>query len=414
MNEDPQEFVDEVYKILFAMGVNKKEKADLAAYQLKDVAQVWYKMWADGRAPEAITISWDILKTTFLESKDEIRKFMTGVSEDMEEEFRASMLRDKMDLYRLMVHTQQVEESLRRKRGREGKNPRPSYQAGSRSGRSSFGVQDRPKFKKGHQRSGNPTLSWNSNAKVDKSGPIKGNDRNAQRNSNMYGICGRFHGGECLVGTNICYGCGKSGHMVSDCPQMKNQAKKDAQPWPNPTATVEPPKRNRFYALKLDPGFTLSFVTPLVSSKFDLLPEILHGPFLVSTTIGDGIRDERVYKECTMNIHDRVTYGDLIELVMLDFDIILGMDWLQKCYATIDCRNRVVKFQFPNELELEWEGRGSNPKSQIISNLKANRMLSKGYLYRLVRVNDLENEVPSIDYVSIVNEFQDVIPEDLP
>ena len=112
-------------------------------------------------------------------SKDEIRRFMTGVSEDMEEEFRASMLRDKMELCRLMVHTQQVEESLRRKRGREGKNPRPSYQAGSRSGRSSFGVQDRPKFKKGHQRSGNPTLSWNSNAKVDKSGPIKGNDRNA-------------------------------------------------------------------------------------------------------------------------------------------------------------------------------------------------------------------------------------------
>ena len=56
----------------------------------------------------------------------------------------------------------------------------------------------------------------------------------------------------------------------------------------------------------------------------------------------------------------------------------------------------------------------SNPKSQIISNLKANRMLSKGYLYRLVRVNDLENEVPSIDYVSIVNEFQDVFSEDLP
>ena len=36
------------------------------------------------------------------------------------------------------------------------------------------------------------------------------------------------------------------------------------------------------------------------------------------------------------------------------------------------------------------------------------------YLYHLVRVNDLENEVPSVDSVSIVNEFQDVFPEDLP
>ena len=41
-------------------------------------------------------------------------------------------------------------------------------------------------------------------------------------------------------------------------------------------------------------------------------------------------------------------------------------------------------------------------------------MLSKGYLYNLVRVNDLEHKVPSIDFVSIVNEFQDVFPENLP
>ena len=63
---------------------------------------------------------------------------------------------------------------------------------------------------------------------------------------------------------------------------------------------------------------------------------------------------------------------------MLDLDIILGMDWLHKFYATIDCRNRVVSFQFPNELELEWEGRESNPTRQIVSNLKAKKMLAKG------------------------------------
>ena len=43
-NDDPQEFVDEVHKILCSMGVNEEEKAELAAYKLKDVAQVWYKM----------------------------------------------------------------------------------------------------------------------------------------------------------------------------------------------------------------------------------------------------------------------------------------------------------------------------------------------------------------------------------
>ena len=58
--------MDQVYKIFCAMGVNEKEKAELVIYQLKDVAQIWYKMWVDGRAPGEISITWDILKTLFL------------------------------------------------------------------------------------------------------------------------------------------------------------------------------------------------------------------------------------------------------------------------------------------------------------------------------------------------------------
>ncbi|TMW83058.1 hypothetical protein EJD97_003116 [Solanum chilense] len=43
-NEDPQEFVDEVHKILCAMRVDEEAKAELTEYQLKDVAQVWYRI----------------------------------------------------------------------------------------------------------------------------------------------------------------------------------------------------------------------------------------------------------------------------------------------------------------------------------------------------------------------------------
>ena len=83
---------------------------------------------------------------------------------------------------------------------------------------------------------------------------------------------------------------------------MKNQAKADTKPRSNPTVAADPPKRNMFYDLKgreeqeksadvvtsnllifslpcyalLDPGSTLCFVNSLVTSKFDLFPEILH------------------------------------------------------------------------------------------------------------------------------------------
>ena len=42
VDENPQEFIDEVYKILYAMGVSSSEKVELAKYQLKDMDQTWY------------------------------------------------------------------------------------------------------------------------------------------------------------------------------------------------------------------------------------------------------------------------------------------------------------------------------------------------------------------------------------
>ena len=58
-------------------------------------------------------------------SRDEMSRFVTNVSEDLEEEYQASMLHDNKEFARLMVHEQQVEVSHWRKRGREGKKPRP-------------------------------------------------------------------------------------------------------------------------------------------------------------------------------------------------------------------------------------------------------------------------------------------------
>ena len=53
---------------------------------------------------------------------------------------------------------------------------------------------------------------------------------------------------------------------------------------------------------------------------------------------------------------NRFTHVELVELNMFNFDVILGMDWLHDCFASIDCGTRIVKFNFPNEPILEWKG----------------------------------------------------------
>ena len=49
VEEDPQEFIDEIYNILYAMGLTTSEKSELATYQLKDVAQTWCVQWRNNR-----------------------------------------------------------------------------------------------------------------------------------------------------------------------------------------------------------------------------------------------------------------------------------------------------------------------------------------------------------------------------
>ncbi|WMV50171.1 hypothetical protein MTR67_043556, partial [Solanum verrucosum] len=57
-----------------------------------------------------------------------------------------------------------------------------------------------------------------------------------------------------------------------------------------------------------------------------------------------------------------------------------GMDWLHSCYASVECRNHVVKFQFQNEPILEWKG-------EILC----------------LRVRDLDSEMPALVLVPILN-----------
>jgi len=67
VKEDPQEFIDQVYKILMIMGVMPEEKAELAAYQFKGVSQVWYNQWKEGRPVGVDPIDWEMFKSFFLD-----------------------------------------------------------------------------------------------------------------------------------------------------------------------------------------------------------------------------------------------------------------------------------------------------------------------------------------------------------
>ena len=117
----------------------------------------------------------------------------------------------------------------------------------------------------------------------------------------------------------------------------------------------------------------------------------------MSTPMGESVVAKRVYQNFPILLPNRFSYVDLVELDMLDFYIILGMDWLHACFASIDCRKIVVRFNFPNEPVVELKGENFIPRGLIISSLKSCKMISKGCLYHIVRVQNLDSKIPPID-----------------
>ena len=61
--------------------------------------------------------------------------------------------------------------------------------------------------------------------------------------------CDIQHGGQCMMGTNACYSCGKHSHMVKHCPNRisQEQGKERAQP-NGPSEDAQ--RRKRFFAVK--------------------------------------------------------------------------------------------------------------------------------------------------------------------
>ena len=67
MNGDPQGFLDEVYKILYVMGMSSNEIVELAACQLKDVFKTWYTQWKENKTLRVGPISWEFCTKEFLD-----------------------------------------------------------------------------------------------------------------------------------------------------------------------------------------------------------------------------------------------------------------------------------------------------------------------------------------------------------
>ena len=281
--------------------------------------------------------------------------------------------------------------------------------------------------------------------------------------------CHRRHLGVCRVVTGGCFWCGSLEHVIAQCPretrnnrsQQGSGRGRSATPLstrdrgrgrsgpsqhrgrggivsetvdhPMPTAPAQA------YAMKaredqnapeviagifslydiemhalIDPGSTHSYVC--MEHVFDKVPtmEKLTYDMHVTSPLGHNVIVNSIYRNCPIVIQTREFLADLITLPFREFDLILGMDWLSKHRAIVDCGQKTVVLRCSDKTEVIVQGIGSSVMFNVISTMQARRIMRKGCETFLALILDSKRGQVDVEKIPVVREFPDVFPEELP
>ena len=144
------------------------------------------------------------------------------------------------------------------------------------------------------------------------------------------------------------------------------------------------------------------------------LPSALPYDLSISTPMRDTVMVNSCYASCELSLGRNTLLVDLVPLPMVDFDIILGMDFLSSYHAVIDCLRKEVAFRFFSGEEVKFCGEKKMGKCRVISYLQAKALLAKGCDGFLAHVVDTMQSSPNIEDIMIVRKFIDVFPEEFP
>ncbi|GJS84174.1 putative nucleotidyltransferase, ribonuclease H [Tanacetum coccineum] len=234
-----------------------------------------------------------------------------------------------------------------------------------------------------------------------------------------------------------CYECGVQGHIKRDCPKLKNGNRGNQRGNDNAPAKVyvvgnagtNPDSNvvtgtfllNDCYAsILFDTGADRSYVSTTFSSLIDITPTTLDHYYDVELADGKIIGINTIIRGCTLNFLNHPFNINLMPVELGSFDVIIGMDWLSKYHAVIDCAERIVRIPWVNETLIvhgDGNNQGNVTRLNIISCTKTHKYLLKGHHVFLANSTAKETEDRSgekrLEDVPIVRDFPEVFPGEL-
>ncbi|XP_033139445.1 uncharacterized protein LOC117131303 [Brassica rapa] len=243
-----------------------------------------------------------------------------------------------------------------------------------------------------------------------------------------------------------CYSCGEKGHFANECTVNRpGQGRgSSARTQPNRPTREHPAGRpaseGRVYALEMeetpssapgpsrgpvtgsllvggtpavvlfDSGATHNFLNPVVASRFVGTLVTRDIDISVLTPGGQTLKAEKVLLDVPIVLLHATLLANLVVMPLEDFEVILGMDWLSRHRAWLDCARGRVFFEDDHQGVLAYYGIKPSVSATFVTAMRAERALVDGevYLVSLTYIGEETGKELRMEDIPVVQEFKDV------
>ncbi|GKC87088.1 putative reverse transcriptase domain-containing protein, partial [Tanacetum coccineum] len=217
-----------------------------------------------------------------------------------------------------------------------------------------------------------------------------------------------------------CHAYGEKEHYRNQCPKANNSVHgkayllRDKNAHQDPNVVTGTFLLNQHLARVLfDSGADKSFVSISLASKLNIPPITLDTTYDIEMADGNLVGTNTVIQGCTLIFLNQPFEIDLMPIKLGSFEVVIGMDWLSKYHARIICDEKVIHIPIDGET-LIIQGDQSKTRLSLISCIKTERYISRGYQVFVAQVMEKKSAKKQLEDIPVVREFLEVFPEDLP